>query len=109
MSKPLMNVVVFVGAFTLMAAGGFAAFTWALTVLMRLGTKHHDIYDYYGYTHPLLSAMFVFGTVLAGFVAPGVIVWRLQKHSWRVSLRTLLVATTVAAIILATCACFATL
>ncbi len=105
MGKLLKEVALFVGTIVLMLVGGFAMFSLALTIVMRLGSKYHDIYDYYGYTYPLSTGLFIIGTTAFGFVAPAVIVWRLHKSSWQVSLRALFITMTVAAVLVAIYAC----
>ena len=109
MSKTLRDVGIVIGTVVLMLAGAFAAFSGALTVLMGLGTKTHNIYDYYAYTYPVPSILFMIGTTATGFIAPGVIVWYLRKHSWRISLRTLFIMMTVVALMSATYAYFVSL
>jgi hypothetical protein len=101
MWKQLRDVGLVLGTVALMAAGGFAMFSLALTIVMRLGTKNHGIYDYYGYTYPFLFVAFMLGTMALGFVAPGVIVWRLHKNSWRFSIRALFIIVTVVAVLVA--------
>jgi hypothetical protein len=109
MLKPLRNVGVVVGTAALMLGGGLVAFFGALNALMGLGTKNHGIYDYYAYTYPLPSILFMIGTTATGFIAPGVIVWYLHKHSWRISLRTLFIMMTLAAVLVAIYVYFASL
>jgi hypothetical protein len=64
---------------------------------MNLGLKQHDNYEYYGGTFGLVIVI-VSGII--GFVAPGILVWYLNKSSWQVSLRTFLIAMFVVAVIL---------
>ena len=101
MWKQLRDVGLVLGTVALMAAGGFAMFYLSLTVAMGLGSKNHGIYDYYGYTYPFLFVAFMLGTMALGFVAPGVIVWRLHKNSWRFSIRAIFIVMTVVAVLVA--------
>ena len=64
---------------------------------MSLDLKYHDNYEYYGQTPAVLL---IPTAAIVAFVVPGVIVWRLHKNQWRVSLRTLLIATTLVAVVL---------
>jgi hypothetical protein len=104
MWKTLKIVGAVLGTFALMLACGFAALGGAVTFLMRLGSKlHHGegAGEYYFVAHQYVTPVFICGIAALGFLAPGGIVWYLYKHSWRVSLRMLLVAVTVVAVILA--------
>ncbi len=84
------------GIFILMVICGVVAYAAAMTFLMGLGLKLHDNYEYYG-GYPALVIVYGCGTI--GFLAPAVIVWYLDKHSWQISLRTLFIATFVVAVI----------
>ena len=81
----------------LMVACGIAAMALTLYVLMSLGLKYHNNYEYYGQT-PANLLIPISG--LIAFVLPGIIVWRLHQNHWRVSLRTLLIAVTVTCVLL---------
>ena len=83
-----------------MVACGVVASGTAIVFFMNLGLKHHDNYEYYG-SLPVL--LLVYGAGLAGFVIPGLVVWRLRSNEppWQFSLRSLLVAMTVIAVALA--------
>ena len=82
-----------------MVACGVVAFATAVVFFMRLGLKQHNNYEYYG-SWPVL--MLVYGVGLAGFLIPGLLVWRLSSKQprWQFSLRSLLVAMTVIAVAL---------
>ena len=97
MRKSLRIAVTVAGALALMVACGSLAFVAAITFFMNLGLKLHGNYEYYGGTPALV---FIFGFSVIGFLAPGGIIWYLHKHSWRISLRTLLIAMTIVAAIL---------
>jgi hypothetical protein len=101
MWKRLRDVGLVLGTVALMAAGGFAMFSLALSIAVRLGSKNHGIYDYYGYTYPYLFVAFMLGAMALGFVAPGVIVWRLHKNSWRFSIRALFIIISVVSVLVA--------
>lgn len=83
----------------LMIACGIVAFATAIAFFMNLGLRHHNNYEYYG-SGPAL--VFVFGCGFAGFIFPGLLVWRLSstESPWQFSLRSLLVAVTVIAVAL---------
>ena len=104
MWKQLREVGLVLATVALMAAGGLLVISLALTMVMGLGSKNHGIYDYYGYTYPLLFIVFMLGTTAFGFAAPGVIVWRLHKNHWKFGLRALFVTMTVVAVFVAICA-----
>ena len=85
--------------FALMVVCGAGAYVMAVSYLMHLGLKLHGNYEYYGST-PAIALIFVAGAM--GFAAPGVVVWYLWniELSWRFSLRTLLIAITLIAVVL---------
>lgn len=94
---PIQKAFLAIGTFVLMVCSGAAAAVVAIRVLMSLGLKYHDNYEYYGQSATVLVipvAAFV------AFVLPGLIVWRLHKSHWRISLRTLLVGMTMVAVAL---------
>jgi hypothetical protein len=93
MRKLLLSLAVL----ALMIVSGSGAVLASLSFLMSLGTRNHGNYEYYGQT-PAVALIFVAGAL--GFAAPAVIVWYLHKSSWRLSLRTLLIATTMIAVVL---------
>jgi hypothetical protein len=86
-----------IGTFALMATCGAGAFLAMLSYLMTLGMKLHGNKDHYGQT-PAVALIFVAGAM--GFAAPGFIVWCLYNNRWRFTLRTLLIATTLIAVVL---------
>ena len=67
-----------------MAVGGAVTFFVTILVLMELGTKFHDNYEYYG-RYPVLFL----GPAVLGFLAPGVVVWYLDRRGvqsgWKVA------------------------
>jgi hypothetical protein len=86
-----------VGTFILMVCSGAAAAVVATRVLMSLGLKYHDNYEYYGQSAAVLLIPIA---AFVAFVLPGLIVWRLHRTQWRISLRTLLIGMTVVAVAL---------
>ena len=80
-----------------MLACGAAATAGMIRALMSVGLKYHNNYEYYGQTPAVL--LIPIAAVFA-FVMPGVIVWRLHRNRWRVSLRTLLIGMTAVAVLL---------
>lgn len=95
----MRKIAVIVGTLALMLVSGIATFVTALTIVMEFGTKFHGNYEYYG---SFLALILLYGLGAIGFLAPGVVVWYLHKRGppWRFSLRTLLIATTVIAVVL---------
>ncbi len=95
----MRKIFVIVGTLLLMVVSGIVTYVTAIVILMELGTKFHGNYEYYG-SFPALILLYGLGAI--GFLAPGVVVWYLHKRGppWRFSLRTLLIATTVIAIVL---------
>jgi len=87
-----------VGTLALMVTCGFIAFGTAASFLMNLGLKLHDNYEHYG---GFLGLVFVIGSGTIGFVTPAILVWYLDKNSWRISLRALFIVMFVVAVILA--------
>jgi hypothetical protein len=85
------------GTLALMVTCGVIAFGAAVSFLMNLGLKLHDNYEYYG---GFLGLVFTIGSGAIGFVAPTILVWHLDKNSWRVSLRALFIAVFVVAVLL---------
>ena len=61
--------------------------------------KFHDNYEYYG---SYWIVILLYGLSAIGFLAPGVAVWYFHKREppWHFSLRSLLVATTLIAVLL---------
>jgi hypothetical protein len=96
-------LVLFVGM--LMVACGIGAYVLAMILLMDLGSRFHGNYEYYGQT---LAIALIFVAGALGFLAPGIVVWYLliTKQPLRFSLRTLLVAMTIVAVLLAVFAVF---
>jgi hypothetical protein len=78
-----------------MLASGAAAAVGTLSVLMSLGMKYHDNYEYYGQTPAVLLIPIA---AIVAFMLPGIIVWGLHQNQWRVSLRTLLIVITLVAV-----------
>jgi hypothetical protein len=78
--------------------GGVVAFAATAFSLMALGLHFHNNYEYYGIHYPYL----VWGLVAIGFLAPGVYVWKhaIYELPSQFSLRTLLIAATIIAIVL---------
>jgi hypothetical protein len=93
----LRSALLIVGAFVLMVASGAAATIGATSFSMSLGLKYHNNYEYYGKLPAMLLIPFA---AIVGFVVPGIVIWRLHINRWRVSLRTLLIATTLVAVVL---------
>jgi hypothetical protein len=95
----MRNLPLITGTFALMAACGVGAFMMTLMLLMDLGTKHHNNYEYYGQT-PAAALIFVAGAL--GFLAPGIVVWYWRKSQilWQFSLRALLIAITLVAVVM---------
>jgi len=81
-----------------MAACGVAAFMATITFFMNLGLKRHGNYEYYG-SWPALVLIYLAGAI--GFLAPAVFFWRVRGRqlSWHFSLRSALVAMTLAAVL----------
>jgi hypothetical protein len=76
---------------------GAVATVGAIRVLMSLGLKYHDNYEFYGQS-PVVVLIPIAGII--GFVGPGITVWWLHNNHWRVSLRTLFIGLTVFAVLL---------
>ena len=93
----LRSALLITGTFILMVACGAAATIGTISFLMSLGLKYHDNYEYYGKMPAVLLIPFA---AVVGFVVPGVVIWRLHHNRWRVSLRALLVSTTVLAVLM---------
>jgi hypothetical protein len=85
------------GTIALMVAGSVVAFGAAVTFLMNLGLKHHDNYEYYG---GFPGMLFILGCASIGFISPAILVWYLDRNSWRVSLRGFFIAMFVVAVVL---------
>src|SRR5688572_30544165 len=96
---PIQKILLTLVTGMLMGVCGGGAYVMAMMLLMNLGTTHHDNYEYYGQT-AAVALIFVAGVL--GFLAPGVVVWylRSRQRSWQFSLRALLIAMTVAALLL---------
>ena len=86
MSKFLKNAAMVVGTIGLMLVSGFLAFYWAISMLFGLGLKYHNAYEYYGYTYPVSSELFILAATAIGFAAPAPFVCWLGKNHWRFSL-----------------------
>ncbi len=94
---PIQKAFLVVGTFVLMVCSGAAAAVVAIRLLMSLGLKYHHNYEYYGQSATVLVIPVV---AFVAFLVPGLIVWRLHKTRWRISLRTLLIGMTVVAVAL---------
>jgi len=94
---PVQKGFLFVGTIVLMVCSGAAAAVVATRLLMSLGLKYHDNYEYYGQSAALLVIPIV---ALVAFVVPGIIVWNLYRNQWRISLRALLIGMTMVAVAL---------
>ena len=94
---PVQKAYLIVGTFVLMVCSSAAAAVVATRLLMSLGLKYHDNYEYYGQSAALLVIPLV---AFVAFVVPGMIVWRLHRTQWRISLRTLLIGMTMVAVAL---------
>jgi hypothetical protein len=96
---PVRTLMKFLGTLLLMAVCGAAAFAGMLAFLMKLGLKRHDSYEYYGGN---LGLILTFGAAAVGFLVPGLIVWCLSQREirWQFSLRSLLIAMTLVALLL---------
>ena len=66
------------GTLALMVTSGMVALAAAIFILMDLGSRLHDNYEYYG-KYPALF----FGPAAIAFLAPGVVVWYLHKRGTR--------------------------
>jgi hypothetical protein len=92
----MRTAAVIVGTVLLMIASGAAAAFGTARLLMMLGLKYHNNYEYYGltgagYLVPILG--------LACFLLPGIIVWKSHDKHWRISLGTLLGVITLVALL----------
>ena len=94
---PVQKGFLVVGTIVLMVCSGAAAAVVATRLLMSLGLKYHDNYEYYGQSAALLVIPIV---AFVAFVVPGIIVWNLYRNQWRISLRTLLIGMTMVAVAL---------
>jgi hypothetical protein len=70
----MRGALIILGTLALMFASGAAAIAATLYILMTLGLKYHNNYEYYGQT-PAAYLVFVLGAVC--FALPGIIVWKL--------------------------------
>jgi hypothetical protein len=89
--------ILIVGTFALMLACGAAAMVGMIRALISVGLKYHNNYEYYGQTPAVL--LIPIATVFA-FAMPAIIVWRLHRNRWQVSLRTMLIGMTAVAVLL---------
>lgn len=96
-------VLLVIGTVALMIVCGAVAAVVMLRLLMAVGMSYHNNYEYYG-QGPAVLLIPIAGII--GFATPGFLVWRLHKNQWRVSLRTMLIATTVVAVLLGACVFF---
>jgi hypothetical protein len=86
-----------IGTLVVMIVSGAVAAGGTAYVLLSLGLKYHDNYEYYGQS-PAVILIPMFGIIASAI--SGIIVWRLHNNHWRVSLRTLLIAMTVVAVVM---------
>ena len=94
---PIQKAFLVVGTFVLMVCSGAAAAVVVTRILMSLGMRYHDNYEYYGQSAALLVIPVV---AFVAFMVPGLIVWGLHRTQWRISLRTLLIGMTMVAVAL---------
>jgi hypothetical protein len=92
----MQNALVIVSTLVSMIALGAVAAATTLHVLMSLGMKHHDNYEYYGQS-PAAYLVPVAGVI--GFALPGILAWKFSKKSSQVSLGTLFAVTTLVALL----------
>ena len=95
----MSKIVGVVGTLLLMVVGGLLTYVTTIVILMGLGTKFHDNYEYYGSFSALIL---LYGLGAIGFLAPGVVVWYFHKRGppWQFSLRALIIATTLIVVVL---------
>jgi hypothetical protein len=94
---PVQKAFLVAGTFILMVCSGAAAAVVAIRLLMSLGLKYHDNYEYYGQS---VARLLIPVAAFVAFVIPGLIVWGLHRTQWRIRLRTLLIGMTVVAVAL---------
>ena len=68
-----------VATLTSMAVCGAGTLFGTILILMMLGSKYHDNYEYYGINYPVL----VWGPAVLGFLTPGFLVWYLEKRGYK--------------------------
>ena len=66
-----------VGTFALMLFTGFITLVVAIAILWDKGIREHGNYEYYG-QYPIS----LWGPVVIGFLAPGVVVWYLDRRGF---------------------------
>jgi hypothetical protein len=95
----MLKIVGIVATLLLMVVGGIVMYVTTIVILMGLGTKFHGNYEYYGSYSALIL---IYGLGAIGFLAPGVVAWYLYKreHPWQFSLRALVIATALIAVLL---------
>ncbi len=98
----MRKFLVIAGTVLLMMVSGIVAYVTAIVIVMELGSKFHGSYEYYGVKGGLLTGILLYSVGAIGFLAPGVVVWYLNKRGppWRFSLRAMLIAMTVIAVLL---------
>jgi hypothetical protein len=94
----MWKIVGAIGALVLMVISGIV--TLYTTTIITMGLGDNPWY----YNQSIKPTVLIWGLGAMGFLAPGVIVWYLCKRErpWKFSLRTLLIATTLIAVVLAT-------
>ncbi len=78
MLKILGTMLKLLGTLALMVASGIVTLAVAVVILMIVGLRLYDNYEYYG-KYPALF----FGPAAIGFLTPGVVVWYLHKRGTR--------------------------
>ena len=61
-----------------MVASGIVALFVTLLTLMKLGSKFHGNYEYYG-QYPVL----IWGAALIGFLTPGLLAWYMDRRGYK--------------------------
>jgi hypothetical protein len=97
----MWKIVGAIGALVLMVISGIVTLYTTIIITMGLGDKFHDNPWYYNQS--IKATVLIWGLSAMSFLAPGVIVWYLCKRErpWKFSLRTLLIVTTLIAVVLA--------
>ena len=85
-----------VATLALMVVSGTVTYVVQSYIFWQLGSQLHGEANYYA-TYPA-AIWGLWGLCILGFLAPGVVVWYL--HKWQFSLRTLLIAMTLIAVVL---------
>jgi hypothetical protein len=98
----MRKILLALGLFFLMLVCGLVAFVAAVWLLLSLGLRLHNNYEYYGQTPAVLL---VYVAAAIGFIIPALATWYLYRRrgkafSSQFSVRTLLIVVTIAAIAL---------